>query len=92
MRSFSDCLLVTHLCACAQIVIAVMHLGRLRLASNTLSVLVAFQVLLLWVKAQYYARYGPHGRLHALPPRGGGGCAIANGGFCAHCAVERVLQ
>ena len=47
------------LCACVQIVIAVMHLGRLRLASNTLSVLVAFQVLLLWVKAQYFARRGP---------------------------------
>ena len=38
--------------ACAQIVLAVMHLGRLGLASNALSVLVAFQVLLLWIKAQ----------------------------------------
>lgn len=44
----------------AQIAIAVMHLGRLRLASNTLSVLVAFQVLLLWVRAQYFARRGSH--------------------------------
>ena len=44
----------------AQVAIAVMHLGRLRLASNTLSVLVAFQVLLLWVRAQYFARRGPH--------------------------------
>ncbi len=42
-----------------QIAITVMHLGRLGLASNTLSVLVAFQVLLLWVKAQYFARQAP---------------------------------
>ena len=42
-----------------QIVLVVMHLGRIGLASNALSVLVAFQVLLLWVKAQYFARHAP---------------------------------
>ena len=34
-----------------------MHLGRWGLATDALSVLVAFQVLLLWVKAQYFARW-----------------------------------
>lgn len=63
MCCFSEPLLrVSSLGARAQIVIAVMHLGRLGLASNTLSVLVAFQVLLLWIKAQYFARCRPHPR------------------------------
>ncbi len=33
-----------------------MHLGRLELNSNELSVLLAIQVLVLWIKVQYYAR------------------------------------
>lgn len=41
----------------AQITITVMHLGRLQLASNGLSVLMAMQVLILWVKVQYFARW-----------------------------------
>ncbi|CAL8463844.1 g3378 [Coccomyxa elongata] len=40
----------------AQISITVMHLGRLHLASNEVSVLMAMQVLILWVKVQYFAR------------------------------------
>lgn len=39
-----------------QIVITVLYLGRIRLESNWVSVLVAAQVLLLWVKVQYFAR------------------------------------
>lgn len=39
-----------------QIVIAVMHLGRYAVDSEILSVLVSFQILLLWVKIQYFAR------------------------------------
>ena len=39
-----------------QIVIAVMHLGRHAVDSEALSVLVSFQILLLWVKIQYFAR------------------------------------
>lgn len=42
---------------CMQVVIAVMHLGRYAVGSETLSVLVSFQILLLWVKIQYFARY-----------------------------------
>lgn len=41
----------------AQVTITVMHLGRLQLASNGLSVLMAMQVLVLWVKVQYFARW-----------------------------------
>lgn len=40
----------------AQMVITVMHLGRLHLSSNFLSVIMALQVLVLWVKVQYFAR------------------------------------
>ena len=40
----------------AQIAITVMHMGRLELASNGLSVIMALQVLILWVKVQYFAR------------------------------------
>lgn len=43
----------------AQIAITVMHLGRLQLASNGLSVIMALQVLILWVKVQYFARCAP---------------------------------
>ena len=43
-------------CVPLQIVIAVMHLGRYAVGSETLSVLVSFQILLLWVKIQYFAR------------------------------------
>ena len=43
-------------CVCLQIVIAVMHLGRYAVGGETLSVLVSFQILLLWVKIQYFAR------------------------------------
>lgn len=41
-----------------QVVIAVMHLGRYSVDSEALSVLVSFQILLLWVKIQYFARSG----------------------------------
>ncbi len=39
-----------------QTAIIIMHLGRLELNSNELSVLLAIQVLVLWIKVQYYAR------------------------------------
>lgn len=39
-----------------QTVILVMHLGRLRVESNGFSVLCALQVLLLWLRLQYFAR------------------------------------
>ena len=40
-----------------QVAIAVMHLGRLNVSSDLLSVLMAFQVLLLWInKVQYFSR------------------------------------
>lgn len=39
-----------------QIGIAVMHLGRLYLASGWLSVLVAFQCVLLWFRLNYFSR------------------------------------
>ncbi len=39
-----------------QIAIVVMHLNRAGLGSNALSVIMAVQVLLLWIKVQYYAR------------------------------------
>ncbi len=39
-----------------QTAIVIMHLGRLELNSNALSVLLAIQVLVLWIKVQYYAR------------------------------------
>ena len=42
----------------AQVAITVCHLGRLGLASNALSVLMAIQVLILYVKLQYFARWG----------------------------------
>ena len=40
----------------AQIAIAVLYLGRFYLETNAFSVLVALQVLLLWIKVQYFAR------------------------------------
>ncbi|KAK9858035.1 hypothetical protein WJX84_009559 [Apatococcus fuscideae] len=40
-----------------QVAIAVMHLGRFNVSSDLLSVLMAFQVLLLWInKVQYFSR------------------------------------
>ena len=39
-----------------QTAIIIMHLGRLELQSSALSVLLAIQVLVLWIKVQYYAR------------------------------------
>lgn len=39
-----------------QTAIVIMHLGRLGLDSNELSVVMAIQVLVLWIKVQYYAR------------------------------------
>lgn len=39
-----------------QIAIAVMHLGRLYLASGWLTVLVAFQCVLLWFRLNYFSR------------------------------------
>lgn len=44
---------------CLQISIAVMHLGRLYLASGWLSVLVAFQCVLLWFRLNYFSRCVP---------------------------------
>ena len=41
---------------CLQVVIAVMHLGRYKVGSEALSVLASFQILLLWIKIQYFAR------------------------------------
>ena len=42
-----------------QIAIVIMHLSRVGLNSNALSIIMAIQVLLLWIKVQYYARYVP---------------------------------
>ena len=39
-----------------QIVIVIMHLSRAGMDSNALSVIMAIQVLVLWIKIQYYAR------------------------------------
>lgn len=39
-----------------QTVILIMHLGRLQLDSNAFSIICAIQVLLLWVRVQYFAR------------------------------------
>jgi hypothetical protein len=39
-----------------QICIAVMHLGRLYLDSSWISVLVAFQCVLLWFRLNYFSR------------------------------------
>lgn len=39
-----------------QIVIVIMHLSRAGVDSNELSVIMAIQVLVLWIKVQYYAR------------------------------------
>lgn len=47
------------LCAAAvlcQVAITVMHMGRFRLASGFLSVLVAFQCVLLWFRLNYFSR------------------------------------
>ena len=40
----------------AQIAITVLYIGRFYLETNFFSVLVALQVLLLWIKVQYFAR------------------------------------
>ena len=42
-----------------QTAIVVMHLSRTGINSNELSIIMAIQVLLLWIKVQYYARYPP---------------------------------
>lgn len=39
-----------------QVGITVMHVGRLGVHSNGFSILAAIQVLLLWLKIQYFAR------------------------------------
>ena len=39
-----------------QVAIDVLHLGRLDVRSEVLSILVAAQCLLLWLKIQYFAR------------------------------------
>ena len=39
-----------------QVTIAVMYLGRIDLESNFMSIILALQVLLLWIKVQYFAR------------------------------------
>lgn len=49
-----------------QTVIVIMHLSRAGVDSNALSVIVAIQVLLLWIKVQYYARQAPHGTMQLL--------------------------
>ena len=47
-----------------QVAIAVLHLSRLHVRSEVLSILVASQCLLLWLKIQYFARcaagFSPH--------------------------------
>ena len=50
-----------------QTVIVIMHLSRAGVDSNALSVIVAIQVLLLWIKVQYYARQAPRGTTQLLP-------------------------
>lgn len=40
-----------------QVAIAVMHMGRLYLFSGWLSVLVAFQCVLLWFRLNYFSRW-----------------------------------
>jgi hypothetical protein len=42
----------------AQVAITVSHLCRYGLTSNVLSVVMSLQVLVLWVKVQYFARCG----------------------------------
>jgi hypothetical protein len=44
------------MCVLLQIGIAVMHLGRLYLDSGWLSVLVAFQCVMLWFRLNYFSR------------------------------------
>ena len=39
-----------------QTAIVIMHLSRAGVDSNELSVMMAIQVLVLWIKVQYYAR------------------------------------
>ena len=39
-----------------QTAIVIMHLSRAGVNSNELSVMMAIQVLVLWIKIQYYAR------------------------------------
>lgn len=56
-RNPECCLLVV--LWCLQIAIAVTHLGRLYLASGWLSVLVAFQCVLLWFRLNYFSRCVP---------------------------------
>ena len=41
----------------AQVTIDVLHLSRLNVQSEYMSILVAAQCLLLWLKIQYFARY-----------------------------------
>jgi hypothetical protein len=55
-----------HPAPCKQIGIAVMHLGRLHLDSSWLSVLVAFQCVLLWFRLNYF---------RCVKGGGGGVCA-----------------
>ena len=43
-------------CCVLQIAIDVLHLSRLNVRSEILSILVASQCLLLWLKIQYFAR------------------------------------
>ena len=43
-------------CCVLQIAIDVLHLSRLNVRSEVLSILVASQCLLLWLKIQYFAR------------------------------------
>ena len=42
--------------ALLQVTIDVMHLGRLYVSSETLSVLIAMQCLLLWLRFQFFIR------------------------------------
>ena len=44
---------------CLQITIDVMHIGRLYVGSETLSLLIAAQCLLLWFRLQFFIRYPP---------------------------------
>ena len=44
---------------CLQITIDVMHIGRLYVGSETLSLLIAAQCLMLWFRFQFFIRYSP---------------------------------
>ena len=46
----------TNIVLCLQTTIDIMHIGRLYVGSETLSLLVAAQCLLLWFRLQFFIR------------------------------------